>query len=1204
MSTPLGSTSGAQRWAVSRVALQRRQTARLKRLLTPMKLASGALIQRRSSSDEPAHEGWSPWREIAPTYDAVGWVSAEHLDSDEVLVAKWDLPKRSRGYDLAIGYRGEVKVEWGDELVASLPQSNRIWIDDKILRLGRAERAQALTLTLSAGSEAVLRWVPVTRASQLPMWTRALKMMKRTPRSLSEDAIVALGLYAHLTDISDHDLLLPLLEVDRRWSEAPSLSLLLAFWGLSPPAVRAQVWSDYPLERVDPVKLKHAQADPRRLKRFDTLTQSRALFYQDLLVRRALSNLSHDRITEAAQDLHEATRRETQSAQTVSARVLLSQRLGMPHRGLALLERSLMGEESPDGRLVIERHLLRASLGEVMSTRAIEQLLTQAVKLLSDERGLNLGELQITLSALITLMQRAQVDKAARRAIKSGLWSRALKLITSGPGGYSYWSLVKSELDSSELSSQERSDLRRALIESAPIRAGSLYEELISARASSGVSRGQETATQTSPRLVLGGERILTSILKRSPADQSSDHAQKIRGSDAVELYHHVHYHLVDGRLTRTTRRIVRPQNPRGAKRLLKLSIPHSLGGQIFKLERAQHLRPSSDEDDSRLDRLPVPAQSRRDLSRPEDRMFYDLVAEDIHFEDVRPADLIDIQWSISELRADHENESLHADLLMLSGSLPRRCLFVTIGARAKQMLDYAVNLNGYELTTPCAIISQTPPQSDLIASFADIPHLSPVAQAPRGTSRAPYLHLSNLRQWSTLRSLYHDATRSLFEPHPLLTQTAKLWTRGVKAWSGQAEDRARYEREVIEALYVSLTQSVRYVGLEFGRHSYFPASPQQTLTRQSGDCKDRATLMISLAATLGVPLDFVMVRTTTSGALREQRLASLSAFDHAIIYSPTLSRYLDPTVSASDPWALPLPDQGAQALHVTFEAQRTPVRAKRKRALGASRPLERSQARTRQVRGDVLVYIPHPPAHSQGESWSITLRELADRGGAAQRGRSSTILEWTLSARGDPATQRRRALLTLEHPDHWLSARTYLPRFAALIPPQVHPHLKVDLAQRDPLRVHITDQHVLTGQRGQGDTVRERSDEPLHSRARLPSFTLSEQLGLRTSRRSTPLVITASMQERCIRDTRALTMERSAHVIKEWVKRRHAALPPSPIPGATAQLTHSGDKLCTRISLEAMLVQPDRYPQLSAWLGEVEHLLELNGVLSELSRL
>jgi hypothetical protein len=40
------------------------------------------------------------------------------------------------------------------------------------------------------------------------------------------------------------------------------------------------------------------------------------------------------------------------------------------------------------------------------------------------------------------------------------------------------------------------------------------------------------------------------------------------------------------------------------------------------------------------------------------------------------------------------------------------------------------------------------------------------------------------------------------------------------------------------------------------------------------------------------------------------------------MIYSPTLDRYLDPTVSHFDPWSLPLEDQGASVLHIPFHKQ------------------------------------------------------------------------------------------------------------------------------------------------------------------------------------------------------------------------------------------------------------------------------------------
>jgi hypothetical protein len=74
---------------------------------------------------------------------------------------------------------------------------------------------------------------------------------------------------------------------------------------------------------------------------------------------------------------------------------------------------------------------------------------------------------------------------------------------------------------------------------------------------------------------------------------------------------------------------------------------------------------------------------------------------------------------------------------------------------------------------------------------------------------------------------------------------------------------------------------------------------------------------MIALAASLDIPLYFVMVRTSAAGRVEREGAASLGAFNHAALYSPRLKRFFDPTVSHHDTWALPHEDQGAQALLV-----------------------------------------------------------------------------------------------------------------------------------------------------------------------------------------------------------------------------------------------------------------------------------------------
>ncbi|HKD15987.1 MAG TPA: DUF3858 domain-containing protein, partial [Candidatus Angelobacter sp.] len=89
---------------------------------------------------------------------------------------------------------------------------------------------------------------------------------------------------------------------------------------------------------------------------------------------------------------------------------------------------------------------------------------------------------------------------------------------------------------------------------------------------------------------------------------------------------------------------------------------------------------------------------------------------------------------------------------------------------------------------------------------------------------------------------------------------------------------------------------------------------------RRFGDCKDKASLMIALLRAAGIDAEFALVRTRSRGDVALTP-ASIALFDHAIVYVPRYSLWLDGTAEYAGS-ELPLEDQGALALTVDLNGQ------------------------------------------------------------------------------------------------------------------------------------------------------------------------------------------------------------------------------------------------------------------------------------------
>ena len=118
-----------------------------------------------------------------------------------------------------------------------------------------------------------------------------------------------------------------------------------------------------------------------------------------------------------------------------------------------------------------------------------------------------------------------------------------------------------------------------------------------------------------------------------------------------------------------------------------------------------------------------------------------------------------------------------------------------------------------------------------------------------------------------------------------------------------------------VKAIYKYATKT-RYVALEFGVSGIRPRRCAQTLARGWGDCKDKATLIVTMLREIGIPSTIVLVRTGMRGQLAPDP-PSLAAFDHAIAYVPSLDLYLDGTAEHTGSSELPVMDRDAMGLQI-----------------------------------------------------------------------------------------------------------------------------------------------------------------------------------------------------------------------------------------------------------------------------------------------
>ncbi len=118
------------------------------------------------------------------------------------------------------------------------------------------------------------------------------------------------------------------------------------------------------------------------------------------------------------------------------------------------------------------------------------------------------------------------------------------------------------------------------------------------------------------------------------------------------------------------------------------------------------------------------------------------------------------------------------------------------------------------------------------------------------------------------------------------------------------------------------LNKEIRYTGLELGTGSIIPTTPEITLERGFGDCKDKAVIVTAMMREAGFDAWVALLKAGTSVDINPH-LPGLGGFNHAIVYvGGPGAFFIDPTSEYSFNGYLPLSDQNRWALIASDETK------------------------------------------------------------------------------------------------------------------------------------------------------------------------------------------------------------------------------------------------------------------------------------------
>ena len=145
-------------------------------------------------------------------------------------------------------------------------------------------------------------------------------------------------------------------------------------------------------------------------------------------------------------------------------------------------------------------------------------------------------------------------------------------------------------------------------------------------------------------------------------------------------------------------------------------------------------------------------------------------------------------------------------------------------------------------------------------------------AHMPPPYLSTPTVYLSSLKSWTELgkwaESLFHPEA----DPTPEIREMARDITKG-----------AGTEEEKIRSIFYFVEEKITYIAAGLNRGGYRPHSAGEVLKNGYGDCKDQATLMVSLLR--AADIEAYPVFLDSYGFRKIDREVPSPEFPHAIVY-------------------------------------------------------------------------------------------------------------------------------------------------------------------------------------------------------------------------------------------------------------------------------------------------------------------------------
>ncbi len=354
---------------------------------------------------------------------------------------------------------------------------------------------------------------------------------------------------------------------------------------------------------------------------------------------------------------------------------------------------------------------------------------------------------------------------------------------------------------------------------------------------------------------------------------------------------------FANGLASRTRQTIVRVLTARGVDAARSQGVQYSPDRQVVKVERARVLRKDGTVLESK-------SEGERNLSEPWYGLYYDVRSRNVYFPQLEPGDAIELITRTDDAGSANFFADYFGDFTYLQSTWKKRVAdYVLLGPPGRTFYSEATPLKTLQHSE-----GKLPDGGTWMRWTAtDVARLVPEPSMPGTSELLAHVHVSTYKDWQSVGRFYWGLVKDQLRVTDEIRAAANEVVKNIPASN---------ELGRIRALYNFVVSRTRYVGLEFGIHSFKPYSVDTILSRKFGDCKDKASLLHALLESVSIDSRLTLLRMKRLGGI-EPNIASLAVFNHAILYVPKHDLFLDGTAEFHGSQELPADDRDAEVLVV-----------------------------------------------------------------------------------------------------------------------------------------------------------------------------------------------------------------------------------------------------------------------------------------------